>query len=74
MIFQAMEATGVLDVRQVINVGDTPLDLQSGSNSGVRGVVGVLSGAHDREALQGERHTHIIESIATLPELIEREF
>ena len=74
MIFHAMEATGVHDVRQVINIGDTPLDLQSGSNAGVRGVVGVLSGAHDRETLQGERHTHIIDSVAKLPELIEREF
>ena len=34
MIFHAMEAAGVHDVRQVINVGDTPLDLQSGSNAG----------------------------------------
>lgn len=74
LIFHAMEAAGVQDVRQVINVGDTPLDLQSGSNAGVRGVVGVLSGAHDRDALQGEPHTHIIESIAALPDLIEREF
>jgi len=74
MIFRAMETTGVQDVRQVINVGDTPLDLQSGSNAGVRGVVGVLTGEHDRESLQRAPHTHIIGSIAELPALIEREF
>ena len=74
MIFRAMEATGVQDVRQVINVGDTPLDLQSGHNAGVRGVVGVLTGEHDRESLQRAPHTHIIGSIAELPALIEHEF
>jgi phosphoglycolate phosphatase len=74
MIFHAMEATGVQNVKEVINVGDTPLDLQSGSNAGVAGVVGVLTGAHSRESLQQERHTHIITSIAELPDLIAREF
>jgi len=74
MIFRAMEATGVENVRQAINVGDTPLDLQSGTNAGVRGVIGVLTGEHNKESLQREPHTHIIGSIAELPELIEREF
>jgi len=74
MIFRAMEATNVEDVRQVINVGDTPLDLQSGTNAGVRGVVGVLTGEHDRASLEREPHTHIIGSIAELPGLIERKF
>jgi phosphonatase-like hydrolase len=74
MIFRAMEATGVQDVRQVVNVGDTPLDLQSGHNAGVRGVVGVLTGSHDRASLQAETHTHIITNIAELPALIERQF
>jgi phosphonatase-like hydrolase len=71
MIFRAMEASGVQDVREVIDVGDTPLDLQAGRNAGVRGVIGVLTGAHGREDLQGEPHTHILESVAELPALIE---
>ena len=74
MIFRAMEATGVDDVRHVVNVGDTPLDLQAGTRAGVRGVVGVLTGVHGRETLQREPHTHLIESVAGLPALIEREF
>lgn len=72
MIFHAMEATGVHDVRQVINVGDTPLDLQSGRNAGVRGVVGVLTGDHDEASLRREPHTDIIATIAQIPALIER--
>ena len=74
MIFRAMEATGVQNVREVINVGDTPLDLQAGSNAGVRGVVGVLTGTHGEQSLQREPHTHIISSVADLPALIEREY
>jgi phosphonatase-like hydrolase len=74
MIFRAMEATGVQNVKEVVNVGDTPLDLQSGSNAGVAGVVGVLTGSHGREKLECEPHTHIIHSVAELPELIAREF
>jgi phosphoglycolate phosphatase-like HAD superfamily hydrolase len=61
----------VQNVQEVINVGDTPLDLQAGSNAGVRGVIGVLTGAHEREDLQREPHTHIIESVAEIPSLIE---
>lgn len=74
MIFRAMEATGVQNVKEVINVGDTPLDLQAGGNAGVRGVVGVLTGTHDEPRLQREPHTHIISSVADLPALIEREY
>ena len=74
MIFRAMEASGVEDVHQVINVGDTPLDLQSGRNAGVRGVIGVLTGAHDQESLQREPHTHILGSVAEIPALIARAF
>jgi len=74
MIFRAMEATGVENVREVVNIGDTPLDLQSGTNAGVAGVIGVLTGAHTRESLERAPHTHIIDSVAALPKLIEREY
>lgn len=74
MIFRAMEATGVTSVREVINVGDTPLDLQAGTNAGVRGVVGVLTGFHKEDRLRREPHTHLVTSVAELPALIEKEF
>jgi len=74
MIFRAMEATGVQNVKEVVNVGDTPFDLQSGWNAGATGVVGVLTGSHNQESLQREPHTHIIHSIADLPDLIASAF
>jgi phosphonatase-like hydrolase len=74
MIFRAIEASGVKSVKEVISVGDTPLDLQAGANAGVAGVVGVLTGSHGRGSLEREAHTHIINSVAELPGLIAREF
>lgn len=69
LIFHAMEATGTTSVRHVVNVGDTVLDLQAGYNAGVHWNVGVLSGAHDRRLLEQAPHTHLLESVAELPNL-----
>ena len=70
MIFRAMEATGVVDVGTVANVGDTALDLQAGANAGVRWNIGVWSGAHDRATLAKAPHTHLCGSVADLPVLL----
>lgn len=70
MLFHAMEAARVNKVSETMAVGDTPLDLQAGSNAGLRGVVGVLSGASTAEVLRREPHTHILPSVAQLPGLL----
>jgi len=69
LILCAMGAAGVNDARQVMNVGDTVLDLRAGHNAGVRWNVGVLTGAHARSTLEREPHTHLIDSVASLPDL-----
>ena len=74
MIFRAMEAARIDDVRDVLNVGDTPLDLQAGSRAGVLGVIGVLSGVHKKERLLLESPSHLIGSVADLPSLIEAHY
>src|SRR5277367_3414601 len=51
MILGAMGRLGVSDPGAVAVVGDTTSDLEAGSNAGVRAVIGVLSGAHDRKTL-----------------------
>lgn len=71
MIFHAMEATGIANVREVLNVGDTPLDLQAGNRAGVVGVIGVLTGIHKEDRLRPESPSHLIPSVAELPALIE---
>ena len=55
-------------------VGDTPLDLQAGTNAGARGVIGVLSGASKEERLKPEPHTDIISSVAELPALMASKY
>jgi phosphonatase-like hydrolase len=72
LIFHAMEATGTTNVQQVMNVGDTVLDLQAGHNAGVRWNIGVLSGAHQRQQLKREPHAHLLSSIAELPEWLRQ--
>ncbi len=74
MIFRAMEAARVDDVRQVLNVGDTPLDLQAGKRAGVLGVIGVMSGIHKQDRLLKESPSHLIVSVAELPALIETHY
>jgi phosphonatase-like hydrolase len=74
MLFHAMEVSRVDSVAEVVTVGDTPLDMQAGANAGVRGVVGVLSGASTVEKLRAEPHTHILPSVASLPELLSAKF
>jgi len=41
--------------------------MQAGHNAGARHVVGVLSGAHKKDQLEKEPHTHLIASVADLP-------
>jgi phosphonatase-like hydrolase len=73
MIFRAMEATGARDVRRVLAVGDTPLDIRSAHNAGV-GSIGVLTGGHSEERLTREKPDYIVASIAELPDLMENGF
>ena len=70
MIQLAMKLTGVARPAAVANVGDTTSDLESAARAGVRWNVGVLSGAHTREALERAPHTHIVQSVARLSEVL----
>jgi phosphonatase-like hydrolase len=66
LIFVAMKLTMREDLAKVANVGDTTTDLESAARAGVRWNIGVLTGAHTREALERAPHTDIIQSIADL--------
>jgi phosphonatase-like hydrolase len=70
LIFRAMERCGCRSVHEVLNVGDTPLDLQSAKNAGVAVNVGVLSGLYRRERLMCEPQDALLASVADLPALL----
>ncbi len=66
LILRAMRNLGVASPAAVAAVGDTTLDLEAGFTAGVAWNIGVLSGAHGRDAMMGAPHTHLIESVADL--------
>jgi phosphonatase-like hydrolase len=68
MIFRAMELTGTRDISKVAKIGDTVSDLQEGNSAGCSLVVGVTTGAFTKQQLELEEHTHLIEQI---PEMLE---
>jgi phosphoglycolate phosphatase-like HAD superfamily hydrolase len=57
-------------VAEVAVVGDTTSDLVAGTRAGASLVVGVLSGAHTRAELASAPHTHLIDSVADLCDLV----
>lgn len=59
MIFLAMKMLGVEAPQQVINIGDTPSDLQAGRAAGVRYSLAVTSGTHSREQLEEIGRAHV---------------
>ena len=73
LVFRTMEATGVVDVRDVLVAGDTVNDVTAGTRSGARFVVGVLTGAHTEAELGAARHTHLVPSLVDVPALIAAE-
>ena len=71
MIRRAMELTGVRDSSRVAKVGDTPADLLEGGAAGCALIVGVTSGSHTSAELARHPHTHLIDSLAELPAIID---
>ena len=70
LALKAMELTGVRDPGHVAKVGDTPSDLQEGTEAGCRWVIGVTNGSHTRAELAAHPHTHLIGSLRELPEIV----
>jgi len=71
MIYRAMTITGILDPGVVAKIGDTPSDLHEGASAGCRWVIGVTGGSHSANELAAYPHTHLIYTVADLPDLFE---
>ncbi len=70
LILQAVMRLEIDALSEVAVAGDTANDLLAGTRAGARVVAGVLTGAHDRVALEAAPHTHILASIADLPAVL----
>ncbi len=71
LIYRAMELTNVTDAKCVAKVGDTASDMQEGNAAGCALVIGVTTGAFSRKELQMEKHTHLIENVQEILEILE---
>jgi phosphonatase-like hydrolase len=70
MIVEAMMRTGVVDAKRVIKLGDTPADLAEGTLAGCGMVVGMTRGLHPHGDLVLRPHTHLIEQMPSLLDLV----
>lgn len=70
MIFRAMEATGVRDVRRVLTAGDTVRDVEAGQNAGAAVVVAVSSGEVDSAVLATAGPTRVLGGVVDIPTLL----
>lgn len=72
MIFAAMQATGVTDVRRVLTVGDTVRDIEAGLNAGAAIVLGVTTGEVSADTLRAAGPTQVLRDVGEIPELLAR--
>ncbi|MGI9607907.1 MAG: HAD family hydrolase [Acidimicrobiales bacterium] len=72
LLLEAILELSIDSVAQVAIVGDTAADLEAGNRAGAGLVIGVLSGTHDRQRLEQAPHTHLIDSVADLPGVLDR--
>lgn len=70
MIYKAMSLLNIDDTKKVAKIGDTPVDLQEGNNASCGLVIGVLSGAANKETLLQYPHTHLANSVIEIPGII----
>lgn len=71
MIQQAMAAFGITDPKQVIKIGDTPVDLAEGRNAGCGAVLAVVNGTHSRAELEVLDNDGLLYSLGELPAWLE---
>ena len=70
LIHRAMQQSGVTDPLRVAVAGDTPADLAAGDAAGVAMIVGVGSGVYSLAELREHPHTHLLDDLSSLPDLV----
>lgn len=73
LIYRAMEATGVIDVRTVLVAGDTVRDVLAGRNAAAGRVIAVRTGATSDATLLAAGPTDLVDSVADLTSMLGSE-
>lgn len=71
MIQAAMKVFGIEDPKQVVKIGDTPVDLEEGRRAGCALTLAVTNGTHSRAELEIFDNDGLLESLTALPGLLE---
>ena len=71
LLLTALLRTGTGAVQEIAAVGDTTSDLLAGHRAGAGIVAGVRTGAHTDAEFATVPHTHVLDSVADLPAVIE---
>ena len=71
LLLEAILELGVDSVSQVAIVGDSATDLEAGNRAGAGLVVGVRTGGAPGGRLEAAPHTHLVDSVADLPTVLE---
>ena len=70
MIYKCMESCGITDPEEVVNIGDTPSDLASGTAAGCLYSLGVTNGTHTKEQLMACTYHALFPSIVDLKDFL----
>lgn len=70
MIELAMKQFNIEDAQQVLKAGDSIIDIQEGKNANCGMVVGVLTGAQNRDLLETAEPTMIVETLVELQDVL----
>ncbi len=71
MINMAMKRFQISDSKNVINIGDTPVDLKFGYNANVLLSLGITNGTHTKEQLEVEKNDGLLGKLSELRAIIE---
>jgi len=72
MIQKAMAVFGITDPKQVVKIGDTPVDLAEGRKAGCAASLAVVNGTHSRAELEVLDNDGLLDSVRALPDWLER--
>ncbi len=71
MIQKAMQVFGIENPKQVVKIGDTPVDLEEGRRAGCALSLAVTNGTHSREELEILKNDGLLKSLRELPGLLQ---
>ena len=70
MISELMKRAEVEDAKDVIKIGDTPVDIEEGRNAGCQLVIAMTTGATSRDVLEASHPDHVLNQLSDIPAIL----